>query len=157
MCVLAIYIPLEKCIQEPVFFNFRSKAFWCQKVNRTAKLVPFLCLANMEINPKCFLISIRMSTRAQVFWLCSILSTTCMLDDRLSLLFEVLIFLFLWQPHWFVEKVTTLPRGVICLFHVFAKLYSPVSGIGKIFRSVVWKRGPSTVVFLITSTCCHCI
>ena len=81
-----------------------------------------------------------------------------MLGDTLSLLFfEALIFLFLWHPHWFVEKVTTQLKGVTCLFHVFAKLCKTVFGIRKTFRSVAWKRGPSVVMFLIPGISCHCI
>lgn len=46
----------------------------------------------------------------------------------------------------------TLLKGATCLYHVFAKLWRPVFGIGKTFRSIVGKRGPSTVMFLILAS-----
>ena len=81
LLAISIY-SLEKCV-------FKSQYFWTSEVRHfDAKLVPFLCLADMEINPKCFLASIRIGTRAEVFWLCSILSTTSLLGDTLSLFFR---------------------------------------------------------------------
>lgn len=125
-------------------------------------------LANGKINPESFRASNRMGTGTRVFWLCAAffpLTDICCVILWASF-FKALIFLSLKKISKVVKTVsgllrkwlmTTLLKCATCFFHVFAKLFRSVFRIRKTFRCVVGEKGFSIVMFLIHSTCCHCM